>query len=298
MWLVAEIGCSHEGNIELAKIIIKQCAEAGFTHVKLQKRTPELCVPKDMWHVKKQTPYGEMDYIEYRRMVELDKTQYALLVEYSQSHNVELFASVSDIQAAKEMKEIGMEIIKIPSPKIIDDELIEYCAIQFRTKIISTGMSTEMQIDKAIALLQPDIICHSVAEYPTKPENLNLGYIKWLQLKYGECIIGYSGHDMMIEPVLYAVWNGCDYIERHVCPTRQAGWISDNTLSLEFGEYSDYIGKILIEYAKKERYDIVSASKRIHDIVKMLPDIALHGNEARKVLECEKEKMKQLRGVQ
>lgn len=298
MWLVAEIGCSHEGNIELAKILIKQCADAGFTHVKLQKRTPELCVPKDMCHVKKQTPYGIMDYIDYRKMIELDKIQYALLMEYAQSYNVQLFASVSDIQAAKDMKEIGMDIVKIPSPKIIDDELVEYCASQFKTKIISTGMSEEEQIDKAIALLQPDIICHSVAEYPTKPENLLLGYIKWLKAKWSAYIIGYSGHDMLIEPVLYAVWNDCGYIERHVCPIRQESWISDNTLSLEFGEYSDYIGKILIEYSKKERYDIVSASRRIQELIMMLPMTALYGMGERKVLECEIEKMKQLRGIQ
>jgi N-acetylneuraminate synthase len=296
MWIVAEIGCSHEGDEEKAKKLINNCAEAGFTHVKLQKRTPELCVPKSMWHQKKQIPYGIVDYIDYRHILEFNKYQYERLAKYANECGVILFASVSDIQSAIDLKDIGMTIVKIPSPKIVNKELLNYCRDNFEYRIMSTGMSTESEIEKAIDILQPQIINHSVSQYPTSMENLTMGYLKWLKNKYKHIDIGYSGHSIENVSSMLALWYGSIYIERHVCFNRGIDWISDNRISLQVNEYYNYVGRLLIEVSKIERYSEDLKNKRINELENLLPKEALQGNKERELLECEIEKYKSLRG--
>ena len=292
MQIVAEIGCSHKGDISLAKAMMVKAKEAGFTAVKFQKRTPYLCVPKSMWRKQKQTEYGVMDYIEYRILVEFNKDQYMELMNFADNIGIEMFASVSDIQAAKDLKDIGMQKIKIPSSKVHEFDMINFCRHNFPDRIMSTGMSSESIIYACYMLLQPDVLCHSVAEYPTQNHNLYLGYIEWLKNTYN-CKIGYSGHAENIISYIYAVYCGCDYIERHVCFSKKDDWISDNVFSLQIDEYKDFVEAII---EARKCYEIGDYDTIVANLKQLLSDGAFKGNEKRKVFECEIKKMEELRG--
>ena len=185
-----------------------------------------------------------------------------------------------------------MKKIKLPSPKIHDVELVEFCSKNFKEKIMSTGMSNEAIIYAAYTLLQPDVLCHSVAEYPTQNKNLNMGYVEWLKNNYN-CKVGYSGHDMNILSYIYAVYLGCEYIERHVCLTREDRWISDNVFSLELCEYKDFVENI---QQAQLCYKMGDYESIFNNLKQLLGEEALQGNEKRKVYECEVKKMLELRG--
>jgi N-acetylneuraminate synthase len=228
--LIGEIGINHNGSLELAKRLIELAAISGFNFVKFQKRTPELCVPENQKRKLRQTPWGEMTYLEYKFKLEFDFDQYAELSNFCALHGIGMFASVWDMKSAEFMKEFS-QIVKIPSALITDIELIKYCRENYETLIISTGMSTEEEIETAVKEGNPDIIFHSVASYPTKIDELNLQYITWLKDKYTDKSIGYSGHDDSIGTTYAAASLGAEWIERHITLDRGM-WGSDQSFSV------------------------------------------------------------------
>ena len=92
-YIIAEIGINHNGSLDIAKKLIEQAAHAGCDAVKFQKRTPELCTPKDQWHLERDTPWGRMTYINYRKLIEFGYEEYAAIDEYCKQLNIDWFAS-------------------------------------------------------------------------------------------------------------------------------------------------------------------------------------------------------------
>ena len=230
--IIAEIGINHNGDIELCKKMMRLAKDAGVDYVKIQKRTPELCVPEDQKNKPKDTPWGKMTYLEYKERIEFNEEQIVQLFEYAKSIDVDFFASVWDIPSVDLMCKYT-NIGKIPSALITDLELCSYAREKFSLFMISTGMSTEEEIEKCVEVCNPDVIMHTNSCYPAPYEELNLNYIQWLKNKYPEKSIGYSGHEYGISTsmaVIPLILDG--YIERHITISHQE-WGSDQSSSIE-----------------------------------------------------------------
>jgi N-acetylneuraminate synthase len=232
-YIIAEIGINHNGDIEIAKQLIEMSAEAGCNAVKFQKRTPELCVPIEQRNVMRETPWGEMTYMDYRYRVEFDENQYSLLAEFASSLGLDLFASPWDVDSVDFLEKMKHPVIKVASASITDIELLKKIASKKIPVIMSTGMSTMQEIEKAVETLGTHnlLIAHSTSAYPCEPKELNLKMIPVLQEKFG-VPVGYSGHETGLQTTVAATVLGACFVERHVTLDRSM-WGSDQAASVE-----------------------------------------------------------------
>jgi N-acetylneuraminate synthase len=232
-YIVAEIGINHNGDVRIAKELIKISAESGCDAVKFQKRTPELCVPKNQRDVIRETPWGVMTYMEYRQRMEFSKIQYEELSSYSHSLGIQIFASAWDTESVDFLVNLGHPAIKIASASVTNIELLNKISKTNLPVIISSGMSSIQQIDDAVALLDKDklVIAHSTSSYPCNPKELNLNVIPNLRERY-KVPIGYSGHEVGLQTTIGAVALGACFIERHITLDRSM-WGSDQSASIE-----------------------------------------------------------------
>jgi N-acetylneuraminate synthase len=154
MHIIAEIGINHNGDINLAKKLIDISSVAGCKYVKFQKRTPELCVPEDQKNKIRETPWGKISYIEYKNKIEFGKKEYDEIDSYCKEKGIKWFASVWDKPSAEFISNYT-NISKIPSALITNIELCKYTRSKFETFLVSTGMSTESQIENAVNQSKP-----------------------------------------------------------------------------------------------------------------------------------------------
>ena len=229
--IIAEIGINHNGSIETCKKMMLLAKYAGVDYIKIQKRTPELCVPEDQKLKMKETPWGTMTYLEYKHKIEFEETQIEELFAYAREIEATFFASVWDIPSVDLMCKYT-KIGKIPSALITDLELCAYARSKFELFMISTGMSTEEEIEKCVNACNPDIIMHTNSCYPAPYEELNLQYILWLKKKYPTKQIYWSGHEYGLTTTFAAVGMGIDGFERHICLSHN-DWGSDQSSSVE-----------------------------------------------------------------
>ncbi len=233
--LIAEIGINHNGDMAIAKRLIDCVSAAGWHVAKFQKRTPALCVPEAQKNQPKSTPWGEMTYLEYKERIEFDQAEYDTINAYCIDKPMLWTASVWDIPSLYFVLQYPVPFIKIPSAKITDLALLEACAKSGRPLYISTGMSTEAEIDQAVGCVRthsdaPLTLFHTNSTYPCPNDELNLRLIPWLRDRYG-CRVGYSGHEADLEPSVMAVAMGAEVIERHITLDKRM-WGSDQSASL------------------------------------------------------------------
>ena len=228
---IAEIGINHNGSIDLCKDMIMLCKSVGVKYVKIQKRNPDICVPEHQKSKMRSTPWGEMKYIDYKHKIEFNEEQIKELVEFSKKLGIEFFASVWDLDSVKVMAKYT-KIGKLGSASINDLELCKAAREAFDFLIISTGMSTEEEIEKCVEICNPDVIMHTNSTYPCPPEELNLNYIKWLQNKYKDKEIGYSGHEYGLLSTFATIVMGVTWIERHITMDKNM-WGSDHSSSVQ-----------------------------------------------------------------
>jgi len=235
-YVIAEIGINHNGSVELAKKMIAGAATAGADAVKFQKRTPEICVPKDQWYIERDTPWGRMTYIDYRFKVEFGKDEYAEIDRFCKEHNISWFASCWDEPSVDFIEQFDVPAYKAPSASLTDIELLKKMKSTGKPLMISTGMSTMEEIEAAVNAIGQDnlLIAHATSTYPCKVEELNLRVINTLQSKYPDIPIGYSGHEVGLAPTWAAVTLGACFVERHITLDR-AMWGTDQAASVEIG---------------------------------------------------------------
>ena len=233
VFIIGEIGINHNGDVNIAKELIDVSASAGADAVKIQKRDPDTCVPEDQKNIRRDTPWGNMTYLEYRFKVEFSPSEYDQLEEYAQSKGIIFFASPWDIPSAKFLIERDSDLIKIASACLTDDLLLEEIVASKKPIIASTGMSTLDEIDHAFQILNksPIALCHTTSTYPCALEELNLNMIPVLSERY-RVPIGYSGHEVGLPTTLAAVALGAKVIERHITIDRTM-WGSDQAASIE-----------------------------------------------------------------
>jgi len=230
--IISEVGINHNGSMELCKKLIILSKVAGADYVKIQKRNPDVCVPEKQKTERRMTPWGEMSYLEYKYRIEFSEEQIKELCEYSKSLGIEFFASVWDVDSAKLMSKYT-RIAKLGSASITDRGLCKITRELFDFVIISTGMSTEEEVEQAISDTNPDVIMHTNSTYPCPVDDLNLRYIEHLKEKFGkDTEIGWSGHEYGLVTSFAAVAMGATWVERHVTLDRNM-WGSDQKSSIE-----------------------------------------------------------------
>lgn len=234
VYVVAEIGINHNGSLDTAKTMIEGAIFAGCDAVKFQKRTPELCVPYEQWYVERDTPWGRMPYIEYRRHIEFDADQYAEIDRFCEERGITWLASCWDEAAVDFIEQFDPPVYKAASASLTDHALLWKMKATGKALIISTGMSTMAEIESAVAAINTDrlLIAHSTSAYPCPVNELNLRMISTLRERYPGVPIGYSGHEVGLAPTWAAVALGASFVERHVTLDR-AMWGSDQAASVE-----------------------------------------------------------------
>ncbi|GAA3159922.1 MULTISPECIES: N-acetylneuraminate synthase family protein [Streptomyces] len=233
-YVIGEIGINHNGDLENAFKLIDAAAEAGCDAVKFQKRTPEICTPRDQWDIERDTPWGRMTYIDYRHRVEFGEDEYRRIDEYCKSKNIDWFASPWDTEAVAFLEKFDVPTHKVASASLTDDELLRALRATGKTVILSTGMSTPAQIRHAVEVLGSEniVLLHATSTYPAKAEELNLRAINTLRAEFPNVPIGYSGHEIGLQTTVAAVALGACMVERHITLDR-AMWGSDQAASVE-----------------------------------------------------------------
>lgn len=233
VYITAEIGINHNGDLETAKRLIDAAAVAGCDAVKFQKRSPEICVPPDQRDVERDTPWGRMTYLEYRHRVEFDRAEYAAIDRHCRDRNIDWFASCWDDESVNFMETFHPVCYKVPSACLTDDVLLRRIRETGRPVILSTGMSTMEEIARAVSILDTDnlLLAHATSAYPCQPEYLNLNMISTLRRTF-PCPVGYSGHEVGLQTTYAAVAIGAVFVERHITLDR-AMWGSDQAASVE-----------------------------------------------------------------
>ena len=234
VYIIAEIGINHNGSLENAKKLIDGAVFAGCDAVKFQKRTPELCVPKDQWYIERETPWGRMTYIDYRHKVEFSEDEFSEIDSYCKSKNIHWFVSPWDEGAVDFIKQFDPVLYKIASASLTDNDLLKKVKATDKPIMLSTGMSLMDEVENAVELCGTVniLLAQSTSTYPCKLGELNLRVINSYKEKYPEIPIGYSGHETGLAPTLAAVALGATFVERHITLDR-AMWGSDQAASVE-----------------------------------------------------------------
>jgi N-acetylneuraminate synthase len=245
VYIIAEIGINHNGSLKKALELVKGARKAGCDCVKFQKRTPELCVPKEQWNIERDTPWGRMTYIEYRHKVELNLADYQQIDEYCRKKGIDWTASCWDEESVDFINAFDVPFYKAASASLTDTALLRKKKSTGKPLMISTGMSTEEEIVKAVELIGREnlMIAHSTSTYPCKPEELNLRMIHTLKKMFPEVPIGYSGHETGLSPTLAAVALGAAFVERHITLDR-AMWGTDQAASVEVSGFRRLVENI------------------------------------------------------
>lgn len=259
-YIIAEIGINHNGNLETAKEMILSARETGADAIKLQKRTPELCVPKDQWDIMRETPWGYISYLDYRKRIEFGQAEYQAINDFCQDLGIDWFASVWDENSVGFMEQFNPVCYKVPSAALTDISLLKKIRSTGRPIILSSGMSTDEQIDASVSSIgtQDLVLMHSTSAYPCDPMELNLRMIETLRAKY-DCPIGYSGHEVGLITTVVAVAMGAAAVERHFTLDR-AMWGGDQAASVEPGGF-----RKLVKYIRVTEMSLGDGVKRVYD---------------------------------
>ena len=242
--VIAEIGCNHMGNMEIAKELILLAKEAGAGYVKFQKRNnPELLTQEqyDTPHPVSENSYGST-YGEHREFLEFDVNQNRELKEYCDSLGIVYSTSVWDVTSAKEMITFEPEFLKVPSACNNNFDMLKVLRDEFKGQVqLSIGMTTKEEVEEIVLFFEEAgqaktrlLIYSCTSGYPVPAKNVALLEINWLYDNYGDRVngIGFSGHHLGVALDIAAYTLGAKWIERHF--TKDRTWKgTDHSASLE-----------------------------------------------------------------
>lgn len=236
VYMIAEIGINHNGSLEIAKRLLDAVYACGWNCGKFQKRTPDICVPEHQKDVMRDTPWGKMSYLNYKKKIEFGKTEYDEIDKYCKDKPIHWSASPWDKDSLQFLLNYDLPFIKIASASLTDHDLLRTCAYTGKTIFLSTGMSSLEEIDCAVEVLEKHasnnyVLMHTNSAYPAPVDELNLKTIPYLKERYG-CLVGYSGHEQGLEPTVVAVALGACVVERHITLDHNM-WGTDHSASLE-----------------------------------------------------------------
>lgn len=234
IFIIAEIGINHNGDISICKELIDVAKDAGCDAVKFQKRDIDKVYTQEMLDSPRESPWGTTQR-EQKQGLEFSKDEYNDIVSYCKSKSIEWFASAWDINSQEFLRQFDCKYNKVASAMVVDEELLKSIASEKKHTFISTGMTTYADIEKAISIFQEAgcsyELMHTVSTYPMKDEDANLNMIKTLKEKFG-CNVGYSGHEVGLAVSYGAAALGISSLERHITLDR-AMYGSDQSASVE-----------------------------------------------------------------
>lgn len=246
MFIIAEAGINHNGDIAIARRLIDVAKSAGCDAVKFQKRTPEVCVPKAMRDVMRETPWGVMTYFDYKKKIEFGEEEYDAIDAYCKKVDISWSASAWDIPSLEFLAKYNLPFHKIASALATNIPFITKIAQEGKLTYASTGMCDWNQIDQLVGIFKsagcPLILMHTISTYPAEESQLNLKMIGTLADRYG-LPVGYSGHEPSVSPSITAAALGAVAIERHITLDRSM-WGTDHSASLEALGLTNLVGAL------------------------------------------------------
>ena len=231
-YVVAEIGINHNGDIDLAKKLINVAIGADCDAVKFQKRTIDVVYTPEELAKPRESPFGNTNG-DLKRGLEFGREEFEELDRYCREVKIDWFASCWDEASVDFIAQFQVPCFKIASASITDDNLLRHTRAVGKPIILSTGMSTIEQVDRAVDVLGKKdlVILHACSTYPAYYEELNLKVIDVLRDRYG-VPVGYSGHETGLPSSVTAATLGACIVERHITLDRSM-WGSDHAASLE-----------------------------------------------------------------
>ncbi len=245
IFIVAEIGINHNGDMAICKELIDVAAETGCDAVKFQKRDIDQVYTQEMLASPRESPWGTTQR-EQKQGLEFSADDYHEIAEYCQEKKIEWFASAWDTNSQKFLQQFNCNYNKIASAMIVHTALLKMVAEEKKHTFISTGMTTYEDIQKAVDIFKeaacPFELMHTVSTYPMKDEDANLNMIKTLRDKY-QCDVGYSGHEVGLAVSYGAAALGITSLERHITLDR-AMYGSDQSASIEPAGIRQLVGAV------------------------------------------------------
>ena len=275
-YLIAEIGINHNGDINIAKKLIKNAKDCGFDSVKFQKRTINIVYDDKTLDTPRESPWGQTTR-QQKLGLEFEKKEYDEIDKYCKELNIDWFASAWDIESLKFLKNYDLKYHKIASAMIVDENFLNEVAKTHIHTFISTGMSSKENIDNAVNIFKKNNcsfeLMHCVSTYPMKIADANLVTIHALKNEYN-CNVGYSGHENGVAVSLAALMLGISSLERHITLDRTM-YGSDQSASLELigmKNLCESIDKMILSLGKP------SIGKIIDDEVPIAKKLRAHIN--------------------
>lgn len=242
--IIAEIGCNHMGQIDIAKELIYLAKQSGAGYVKFQKRNNKELLTEEQYnapHPVSKNAYGDT-YGSHREFLEFNIEQNKELMEYCKSIDIIYSTSVWDVSSARDMSALAPSFLKVPSACNNNFEMLKVLRDEFKGQVqISIGMTTKNEIEEIILFFEETnqaktrlLIYSCTSGYPVPAENVSLLELNWLYKKYSERVneIGFSGHHLGINLDIAAYTLGARWIERHF--TKDRSWKgTDHSASLE-----------------------------------------------------------------
>ena len=233
-FMIAEIGINHNGDIKKAFKLIDLAKKYQFDAVKFQKRNPDISTPEYQKSQMRETPWGYISYLNYKKKIELSYKDYLKIDKYCKKKKILWFASAWDVESQKFLKKFNLKYNKVASAMLTNIKLLNIIAKEKKHTFISTGMSSLKEIKSAISIFKKNkckfTILHCISSYPSKEVDLNLLCIPKLK-KIFKSDIGYSGHEDSVSPSIIASLLGAVVIERHITLDRSM-WGTDQAASL------------------------------------------------------------------
>jgi N-acetylneuraminate synthase len=234
-YMIAEIGINHNGDLQIAKKLIDAANACQWNCVKFQKREPDIAVPEAQKNVMRDTPWGRITYLEYKKKVEFGRAEYDYIDTYCREKPIAWTASPWDVPSLEFLLKYDLPFLKIASASNMNKDILKLACESGKPLVVSTGMSTMEEIDELVDSLEKYsdgsyILMHTNSTYPTPPDELNLRMIKTLKERY-HCLVGYSGHEKNLEPSVVATALGAKIIERHITLDHDM-WGTDQEASL------------------------------------------------------------------
>jgi len=245
IFIIAEIGINHNGDVGIAKQLIDAARDVGCDAVKFQKRTIDLVYSKELLDSPRESPWGKTQRAQ-KEGLEFGLKEYQEIDAYCKQKGIEWFASAWDIESQKFLRQFNCKYNKIASAMIVYEDLLREVASEKKHTFISTGMTRFEQIDRAVEIFRnancPFELMHCVSTYPMDDEDANLNCIKTLRDRY-KCDVGYSGHEVGLAVSYAAAALGITSLERHITLDR-AMYGSDQAASVEAGGFRQLVGAI------------------------------------------------------
>ena len=245
IFIIAEIGINHNGDINIAKKLIDVAKDAGADAVKFQKRTIDLVYTKEFLDSPRESPWGNTQRAQ-KEGLEFGLKEYQEIDRYCKKKGIEWFASAWDLESLRFLRQFNLKYNKVASAMIVYEEFLKEVASEGKHTFISTGMCEVKYIDRAVEIFRdtgcPFELMHCVSTYPMDDEDANINCIKTLRERY-KCNVGYSGHEVGLAVSYAAAALGITSLERHITLDR-AMYGSDQAASVEPAGFRMLVGAV------------------------------------------------------